>query len=104
MEDFVGRQIYNLSEPVIDGYFDKVGGIIIDEHAVFSLSSGNRGRLRASSEWTEWTCCRQVVKIQSRERILPERKIDMQYKPCDGNYCLRESIYQVCTFTNAEIQ
>nr|XP_039247597.1 uncharacterized protein LOC120325542 [Styela clava] len=43
--------------------------------------------IKVNSVWSKWTCCRQIVNIQSRERIVQAPRIEMEYKKCNTSYC-----------------
>lgn len=40
------------------------------------------------TEWSEWTCCRRVVNLRSRERIVTAPRIKVEYQKCGSQYCL----------------
>uniref|UniRef100_H2Z348 ShKT domain-containing protein n=1 Tax=Ciona savignyi TaxID=51511 RepID=H2Z348_CIOSA len=42
---------------------------------------------RRSSEWGEYSCCRRGMNIQSRERMLSARVLEIQKLDCSDNYC-----------------
>uniref|UniRef100_F6QNP4 ShKT domain-containing protein n=3 Tax=Ciona intestinalis TaxID=7719 RepID=F6QNP4_CIOIN len=40
-----------------------------------------------SSEWGEFSCCRQGLNLQSRERMVSDRVMELDKRQCSDNYC-----------------
>lgn len=53
------------------------------------------------TRWSSWSCCRRIVNLQSRERMLQAPRIQVEYRQCTSNYCLEHECkdrVKVCSF------
>ena len=92
IDDSVGRGTYNLSDLAVKLAFDKKDSHVPEEHMNFQSSFGINGG--HSPFWSEWTCCRPVVNIQSRQRVRVSPRIELEYRKCWKDFCSRKQTFK----------